>query len=141
MIQTVGKLIYDPYRKDLRKTHKARTLIAELPRDQLDLYYQWFLTKKYGTWMTLQRPMYGLHVTIVKGDEKVPQDRLHLWKKYQGQPIELMYDPTKLQCNWKFWSLEVKSDKILEIREELGLKGLYRPHITIGRAYDWMPNA
>ena len=139
MIKITGKLIYDPHRTEFRKAHKQRTLIVQLPHDQLDLYYQWFLTKKFGTWMTLQRPMFGLHVTVVKGDEHIHKDKLHLWKKYHGQTVELEYDPIAVERHWHFWSMSVRSQKLQDIRYELGLRLDYRLHLTFGRQYDWMP--
>jgi hypothetical protein len=139
MIKITGKLIYDPHRSNFRKTYKQRTLIVQLPHDQLDLYYQWFLTKKFGTWMTLQRPMFGLHVTVVGGNEHIPKNKLHLWKKYHGQAIELEYDNSSIERHWHFWSMSVKSQKLQDIRQELGLILDYRLHITFGRQYDWMP--
>ena len=135
-MKTKGKLVYDPKRgEDFRKQHKTKTLILELSKDQLDLYYQWFLTKKYGQWLTMQRPMYGLHVTVVRGDEKISQDKLKVWKKYQNQTIEIDYDPTKIKIHWKFWSIPVYSKQLENIRAELGLKASHDFHMTIGRMY------
>ena len=90
MIKLKGKLVYDPNRgADFKKTNKVRTLVLELPRDQLDLYYQWFLTKEYGSWLTMQRPMYGTHVTVVKGNEHIDGKYLPLWKKHAGEIVEI----------------------------------------------------
>lgn len=139
MFKAQGKLVYDPVRPDFKKTHKTRTLIVELPRDQLDQYYQWFLEKKFGQWMTLQRPMFGLHCTVVKGDERISQDRMKFWKKYQGHRVELMYDPTRIERHWQFWSLTVEAPQLIDIRRELGLRLDFRLHITFGRQYDWQP--
>lgn len=139
MIKLRGKLVYDPIRPDFKKTHKVRTLILELPRDQMDLYYQWFLMKQYGTWIAMQRPMYGLHVTVVRGNEKIPANRVHLWKKYSGKIIEIEYDPSKLVRHWEFWSLPVHSPNLVAIREELGLHLYHNMHITVGRQYNWQP--
>ena len=139
MIELIGKLVYDPHRQDFRKTHKQRTLIVQLPKDQLDLYYQWFILKEYGTWLTLQRPMFGLHCTVVKGDEHIPKDKLHLWKKYANEPVEIFYDPEELERHWQFWSLTVEAPRLREIRKELGLKEDFRLHLTVGRQYDWQP--
>lgn len=132
-----GKLIYDPIRPGFRKEHKQRTLIVELPKDQMDLYYQWFITNKYGHNMDMQRPMYGLHCTVVKGNEFIAPDKLALWKKYSSQLIEIDYNPEKIERHWQFWSITVDSPKLVEIRRELGLRTDYRLHITIGRHYDW----
>lgn len=135
-IKTRGRLSYDPVRKDLRKTYKQRTLVVELPRDELDLYYQWFLKKKYGSWFELQRPMWGKHVTVVRGDEKGHDSAS--WEKHEGETIELFYSPL-LENKWKFWSLPVRGDELFWLREELGLVAAHNFHITVARQYDWQP--
>jgi len=139
LIKARGKLVYDPARPDFKKTHKQRTLVAELPRDQLDLYYQWFLRQKFGQWLTLQRPMWGVHCTVVKGDERISPEKLKHWRKYEGHFVDLYYDPTRVERHWQFWSLTVESPRLVEIRQELGLRLDYRLHLTIGRQYDWQP--
>lgn len=113
-----------------------RTLIVQLPRDDLDLYYQWFITRHHGQNLQLQRPMYGPHVTIVSGNEHVPN--LKAWKKYQGNVITFEYD-TVIRNHWQFWSLPVYSEQFQSIRKELGLKAEPDFHITIGRQFDWQP--
>lgn len=154
-IKTQGRLAYDPVRSDFKKVWKERTLVAELERDDLDLYYQWFLRKKLGTWFDyrqrkqfvfnkeqtvlydiyenvpcIDRPMWGLHVTIVRGDEEG-----HLsenWGKREGEMIDIFYTP-QLELNWKFWSLPVKGDNFFELRTEVGLTAFHDFHITIAR--------
>lgn len=138
-LKTKGKLVYDPTRQDFKKTHKSRTLILELPRDQLDLYYRWFLKKQFGSWFELQRPMWGLHVTVVRGDEFIPKDKLNLWKRNAGEVVEISYSVSQVERHWAFWSLTVESPRLVEIRKELGLTPIHRFHITIGRQYDWQP--
>lgn len=134
-----AKLSYDPVRPDFKKSYKTRTLIAELPRDGLDTYYHWMLKAKYGTWLQLQRPMYGLHVTVVKGTEQVPLKMLNLnWKKHQGKMVALEYSP-ELYRHWQFWSLPVRSLDLENLRTELGLSSKFNFHITVGRQLDWMP--
>jgi hypothetical protein len=140
-LKLTGKLIYDPNRNtewggEFRKQHKLRTLILQLPRDELDLYYQWFLQKKFGQWLDLQRPMYGKHITVVKGDERIRN--LDKWKAHQGRKVEIEYSP-RLQPHWKFWCLPVRSPKLQELRNELGLSTDFKFHITVGRQYDWQP--
>jgi len=140
MLSMKGRLVYDPPRgSDFKKTFKQRTLIVELPRDQLDLYYQWFLKKRLGSWIELQRPMYGLHVTVVKGNESIPKEKLYLWKKYEGETVRVLYDPAKLERHWQFWSLDVESQRLSDLRKELGLFSFHRFHLTIGRQHDWQP--
>lgn len=136
-LKTQGILRYDPVRRDLRKQYKTRTLIIDLPHDDLDLYYQWFLTKKYGTWLKTQRPMFGKHVTVVRGDEagfKSPN-----WKKHEGEKIDVYYAPGDLRREWEFWALPVKGDGLFELRQEVGLARFHDFHITVARQFDWQP--
>ena len=139
MIKCAAKLVYDPNRPDFKKAHKTRTLIAQLRRDDLDLYYQWFLKQKFGQYLEIQRPMFGTHVTIVRGDESIGRDKMHLWKKYEGQILSFNYDPCSLERHWQFWSIRVESTDMCDIRAELGLRHQPNFHITIGRQYDWQP--
>ena len=131
-----GTLVYDPVRPDFKKSHKTRTLIIELPRDTLDLYYQWFLRRQHGTWLDLQRPMYGTHVTIVKGNEHVPD--LTNWKKHAGKTVTFQVSPL-VRRHWHFWNLPVRGPRLDELRSELGLTKTMPFHLTIGRQYDWQP--
>lgn len=154
-LKTRGRLIYDPERFEFKKTHKQRTLIVELPWDDLDLYYQWFIRKQKGTWFDhelrtqmnynaqqtamreidenvpcVTRPMWGKHVTIVRGDE--PGYLSPNWTKYHNREIDIFYSP-KVHRQWKFWSLPVKGDNLFELRTMLGLRAFHDFHITIAR--------
>ena len=130
-LKTTGRLVYEPDRgQDFKKAYKQRTLVAELPWDDLDLYYQWFLRKRYGEYPRLARPMFGKHVTIVRGDERgftSPN-----WKKHEGETLDIYYVPD-LELTFKFWSLPVKGDGLFELRRELGLTAFHDFHITIAR--------
>lgn len=136
-IKAQGKLVYDPHRgSDFRKTGKTRTLIVQLSRDDLDLYYQWFVRRQFGEGMALQRPMFGTHVTIVGGAERVPN--MDAWKRHQGETVTFEYGPA-VRNHWHFWSLPVYCEYFQELRAELGMKREPDFHITIGRQYDWQP--
>lgn len=137
--QLSGILRYEPVRPDLRKTFKAKTLIVDLPFDDLSNYYRALIKKKYG--VHLHPPMWGNHVTVVRGDEK-PRHK-HLWKKYEGKAIKFDVSPHVYKV-WNFWTLPVKSDALYDIRAELGLTAFHDLHVTIGREVDpkvpaWSP--
>lgn len=132
MLSITGKLVYNPKRKNFKKLHKMNTLIVEFSRSDLDIYYQYFLRKKFGDSYFLQRPLYGCHCTVVKGDEFIKPEYESYWGKYNNRKIELIYNPEELYKHWKFWSLGVISNDLNNIRNELGLNKVPF-HITIGR--------
>lgn len=134
MITLTGIIKYDPERRDLKKTHKSRTMIIDFKRDDLAAYYQWFLRKKFGEKFAMQTPLYGCHVTVVRGDE--PGWKSSNWGKHEGKKITIKYSP-ELECTWKFWHLPVAGDGLFELRSELGLKAFHDFHITVARGYDW----
>ena len=111
--------------------------MVELPWDELDAYYRWFLIKKFGTWFELQPPMWCKHITVVRGTERVPN--MDKWKLHDGRRVEFEYCPEIILNHWRFWSLSVRSNDLNALRVELGLKPINNLHITIGRQYDWQP--
>lgn len=135
-LRTKGVLTYDPVPLAGRKSASTRSLIVTLPQDDLDLYYQWFITRAHGQALKIQRPLFGLHVTVVRNDERVPN--MDAWGKHAGVEVSLEYD-TVLRNHTVFWSLPVYNDDLQEIRAELGLPPERDFHITIGRQYEWQP--
>lgn len=138
-LKTTGKLSYVDERaltdgKAFKKTWKSRTLIANLPRHcHLDQYYIWLLTRRFGPWAELTRPLFGLHVTIIRGDERFDQRYEELWGRWAGTKIDIEYNPIP-QLNWRFWSLEARSNEFGELRERFGLNPVINFHITVARA-------
>ncbi len=75
---------------------------------------------------------YPAHISVVRNE--IPPN-MTVWGKYQGIEIDFEYFPTIMQDETYFW-LDVRCNKLEEIREELGLKA-FPPwrnmyHITIG---------
>lgn len=137
MISTTGKLLYNPTRKDLKKSEESNIIILDLPKDNLADYYQWFIKKYYGEYLTLQSPMFGTHITVVRPQEVDIHSQY--WLKYKNKDININYFPERLERHWEFWSLTVISKELVDIRKEFGLRTDFRLHITIGRQYDWQP--
>ena len=136
-IKLSGILRYEPYRgPEFKKQYKTRTLIIDIGNrgNELDLYYQWFLKKKFGSFLEMQRPLFGTHVTVVGGTEYIPN--LSAWKKYEREQVEFEYSP-ELNLTYQFWSLPVRCHRARQIRDELGLKQKINLHITIGRLHNW----
>jgi hypothetical protein len=126
-----GRLVYEPPRADFKKAFKTKTLIVELPFDDLANYYISQVSRKYL--VRLDPPMWGNHVTVVRGDEK-PKN-MEAWKKHEGEIVEFEVSP-HVYRNWDFWALPVRCKRLFEIREELGLKVFHEMHVTIGRETD-----
>lgn len=130
MYKLTGKLQYEPHRQDFKKSFKARPLIVQFPYDDLSAYYRWFIERKYG--LKLQAPMFGCHVTIVRGDE--PGWKAKNWKKYEGHKLTVEVSPLVYKQRI-FWALPIRCQRAHEIRHELGLRNFHNLHLTIGREY------
>ncbi|WP_151633848.1 hypothetical protein [Noviherbaspirillum aerium] len=131
-----GRLAYDLPPRRSSKPYDKRSLVATLPEDDLDLLYQWFIERRYGQALRLNRPIFGTHVTIVRHEEHVPN--MQLWGKYEGVEVDIAYD-VEVRRHFGFWSLPVYSEEFQQIRAELGLPPEPDFHITIGRQFDWQP--
>lgn len=133
-----GRMAYNLPPIASKKHYAKRSLVAALPRDDLDLLYQWFIERQYGQALRLNRPMFGTHVTIVTPEETVPDMRA--WGKYEGREVDIEYDVV-LRHHGPFWSLPVYSDWFQEVRRELGMPPSADFHITVGRQFSWQPIA
>ena len=138
-IRTQGRLVYEaPRGADFKKTFKLRTLTVDLPYDDLSAYYRWFVMKRFA--LVLSPPMFGLHVTVVRGNEKIPN--VDAWKKHQGEIVTFEYSP-KPHVQYGFWTLPVRSPRMVQLRKELGLNevtaGPHSLHLTFGRVAPIQP--
>lgn len=131
LITINARIVYNPKRQGLKKIRTANEhyLIAEVDNG-LGMYYRWWLMKRFG--LRLNPPAYGCHVTVLDGRQHVKPELEDLWKKYDGQQIQIAYSPEVYQ-QWKFWCLPVMAPKLMQIRHELGFNPHYPFHITIGR--------
>ena len=96
--------------------------------NELQEYYAAIIYKRTG--IKLIKPAWGPHISIIRGEEPLNKE---LWKKYDGEEIEFIYDHY-IKTNGGHWWLKVTCDKLLDIREELGLprKHFVGLHFTIG---------
>jgi hypothetical protein len=131
-----GRMAYNLPPIASKKPYTKRSLVAALPRDDLDRFYQWLIERRYGQALRLNRPLFGAHVTIVRPEEQVPDMRA--WGKYEGLEVDIEYDVV-LRNHGSFWSLPVYSDWFQQVRQELGVPPAADFHITVGRQFDWQP--
>lgn len=128
LIQLRGKLIYDPKRPGVRKTGHGKVLILQPYFDDIDLLYQWFIKRRFG--LTLQRPVWKPHITVVSIKDRVKNEAE--WLKRAGTTINFQYSPN-VEQHWKFWVLPIVCEELNSIRAELGLNPINNYHMTIGR--------
>ena len=127
-----GRVVYDPPRPGMKKKVKGWCVV---PVDtEITRYYRWWIENRYH--IRLFKPAWNAHISIVRG-EKLSPDVVELWKKYNGKKIKFEYAQNP-HCgsNKLFWSVDVRSDFMDNIRSELGLTTGWHYHITVGRLYD-----
>ena len=138
--KSVGKLVYDPYRGDM-KNRTEWWCIIELDRE-ITRYYRYWVQRRYG--IELFQPSWDAHISVVRGEMPRTEELRDLWGKYRGERIEFEYgiDPckggaenTKHDNAGMFWMVDVVCPRASEIRTELGLRTFYSYHLTIGRTY------
>lgn len=124
MFATSGILQYGP---GMRAVVWADQGIADLYRKLIPKYYY------------AQPQMYPAHITVVRL-RKENAKNLDAWSKYQGEEVSFSYN-NEICYDGTYFYLNVQSDRIGDIREELGLSrfrfgdlGADRRcyHITIG---------
>lgn len=108
-------------------------------------YYSWFIEKRYG--IKIQRPAFGNHISLVRGEETT-EDKWEMFKnKYDGKPVKFYHD-SELRTNGKHWWIRIISEESKDMREEMGYSRdpQFPFHLTIGmptpryeqRSYDTM---
>jgi hypothetical protein len=114
MFKSYGKIKYDPISP--RTKFKKWWMILQCDKE-LIRYYQHIYYKTH--WKKLQTAAWGPHISASRGTEPINKDS---WNKHSGKTIEFSYEYNGLfQSNGSHVWLPVKSDKLCDIREELGL--------------------
>lgn len=139
-LKATGKIIYDPYRGGMKS--KTQWWVVVPVDREITRYYRWWLTRELHL-KRLFAPAWDAHVSIVRGEE--PHDSLKgLWRQRHGQKIIFEYSPIVRQAGdttgqtaekGHHWFVDVWSQDMLDIREELGLRTHYKFHLTVGRIY------
>jgi len=131
MIDGVGKYAFDPLA--LTKSadlFKPWWVIIQLSDDTSD-YYRWFVEKRYG--LKLQRPAWGSHISVIRGEETTQEKWNSYKKEYDGKPVKFTHQ-SELRSNGKHWWIRIISEEAKDLRENMGYPrdGLWGLHLTIG---------
>lgn len=78
-------------------------------------YYRSLIPQHY----CVNRQRYSGHITVVRTGKESPT-KMDAWGKHQEAVIQFHYDP-HIQQQGVYWYLNVYSEQIGDIREELGL--------------------
>lgn len=92
-------------------------------------YYRWHLLK-WGIQVS-KGSLWGPHISIVKGDREEPPKKEAWGKKYPK--VQFFYSNIIRWDNNRHAWLDVYSDGINALRNELGLPSKPRFHVTLGR--------
>lgn len=141
MLQLTGHLVFAPDRgENFRKVGKLNTLILDLPHCKgVAYYYLSLIERELGPWCNLSTPMFGNHVTVVRGNgDRFTEAKC---KSVVGRELTVTVDPRKLERtpwsgqNSGFWTLEVVSSELQDLRAELNVKPIFpfKPHLTVAR--------
>jgi len=138
-----GVLVYDPYRHGMKT--KTDWWIILNTDSEICRYYRWWVWRRYM--IELKQPSWSAHISCLRGGRPRP-DKMHLWKKYQGEKIEFQYSPNIRQTGDTtgddrpdhYWFVDVWSERLNEIRAELGFTNEFhgkpiKYHLTVGRTY------
>jgi hypothetical protein len=122
-----GILRYDP---STISRKEPWWLILEVSPSIVEYYKYWIWKEKR---IKVMKSLWGPHVSIVRGEEP-PDERKDQWGKYEGEQRDVLYS-VSLEKNDFYWWLLVKSDELVSIRRELGLRDepSYGFHLTVGR--------
>jgi hypothetical protein len=127
LIETTGKIVFDPQREDSFAPWWA---MIELDCDMCG-YYQWFLKKRFG--VKLQKPLWGPHVSFVRGEECDKDKWGYIKALWNNIPVGFSYNPN-VRTNGNHWWMNVQCEQIEQLRIELGLPrdSHFNLHLTIG---------
>ena len=127
MFKSSGKLVYSP-RTHLKSSDRWLVLMCD---DELSKYYRELYRQEYFYRPKLTRPVWGTHVSIVRG-EVIPN--ADAWGFAANKIINFEYE-AGLETNGEYFWLRVRSDELCAIREVFGLprQPKFGLHLTIGR--------
>lgn len=135
--KTYGILYYSP--KALGKVDVQNYWLVVKLEDNNDLgkyIRQLFYLSTFKCYKLL-RPAWKEHITVVRNlingkTNEIPTN-LNAWEKYKDNKIEFEIE-NKIENNGDYYWLPIKCEKLLDIREELGLeRNPYYPlHLSIG---------
>lgn len=149
-------VVYDPARPGLKTRNTGWAVANVRGGGDLYRYFQYWLNKEINPldiqvqgslkkypFVKLCQPSWGCHISVVRGGDRIQNDRKHLWKKYDGKTFDFEYelDAHQVYSGYNrddqgcFFVTDIVSDDLMNIRRELGLKTDWPLHMTVARIW------
>ena len=139
-LKGTGKIVYDPYRPGMSSKTKWWAVV-QLDKE-LTRYYRESIKQRFG--IELHQPSWDAHISVIRGEKPKPH-LVDLWKKHHGKVIEFDYQhfpryngDTRIVTSSRpgsFWFVDVKSEILTSIRDEMELPSDWNQHLTVGRTW------
>ena len=127
MLNSTGILHYDPGVGTKNFDPNWAILLCD---DEIARYYAWHLKRRGVELYSNDKGLRKTHISVMKGAD-VPDPTA--WGKYQDYEIQFHYTQIIRYDNGKHAWVDVYSEELSQIREELGFPPKYWYHMTIGR--------
>ena len=130
-LKHIGKIIFDPQpisgSKDMFKPFWVITTLE----DDLRYYYAWFLKRRYR--ITVQRPAWGAHISVVRGEETTIENWEYFKNIYNNKEIEFNHELVP-KTNGNHWWLKIDCSELYELRTNMGYSkdAKWSFHLTLG---------
>jgi hypothetical protein len=127
MFTSSGILRYDPRHGEKHFDPWWGLIVCD---DQISRYYAWLLKRRGVEVYSNDKGLWGTHVSVLKGDHP-PNPTA--WGRYEGYEVEFNYTHLIRYDNGEHAWVDVYSEDLSAIRQELGFP--FKPwyHLTIGR--------
>lgn len=131
-LKGTGVIQYDPPRGKMKK--KTNWWCVINVDKEITRYYRWWLVRELHV-KGMNAPAWDAHISVIRGEKPRPE-LMSLWKKYDGQRVEFLYEHNPRPTSKPFfWQVEVKCEFGINIRKEFKLKHDWPLHLTVGRTY------
>ena len=95
-VEEVHDLLY-PSTGKFHYSDTGWKLIVEVD-PEIARYYRSLIPK----WLPAYPTRYAPHITVVRQEKETPVN-IQFWKKYDGQPVDFLYDPNVQQGKVYYW--------------------------------------
>lgn len=131
--ESFGKLCYNPERGKNQST--SWWLVVDVDKE-ITRYYRWWVKTEIG--ILLQQPSWNAHISVIRGAQPPNPE---FWRKYEQKTIGFQIkhevrqsgDTTGWDRPDNYWFVDVFSEELSHIQQEMGFPAKDKYHITIGR--------